>query len=60
LNDAIDVAVAQAVKLRKRNIILRLDVPFCRRLQADRDALQDSFTYCKMLVIPLPKRVRSR
>jgi signal transduction histidine kinase len=42
LNDIIDVAVAQAmVKLRKRNIILRLDVPDqLPSLQADRDALQ--------------------
>jgi signal transduction histidine kinase len=42
LNDVIDVAVAQAmVKLRKRNIILRLDVPDqLPPLQADRDALQ--------------------
>jgi signal transduction histidine kinase len=42
LNDVIDVAVAHAmVKLRKRNIILRLDVPDqLPPLQADRDALQ--------------------
>jgi signal transduction histidine kinase len=42
LNDVIDVAVAQAMaKLRKRNIILRLDVPDqLPALQADRDALQ--------------------
>ncbi len=42
LNDVIDMAVAQAlVKLRKRSIILRLDVPDqLPSLQADRDALQ--------------------
>ena len=42
LNDVIDIAVAQAMaKLRKRNIILRLDVPDqLPPLQADRDALQ--------------------
>jgi signal transduction histidine kinase len=42
LNDVIDIAVAQAmVMLRKRNIILRLDVPDqLPPIQADRDALQ--------------------
>jgi signal transduction histidine kinase len=42
LNDVINAAVAQAlVKLRKRNIILRLDVPDqLPALEADRDALQ--------------------
>ena len=42
LNEVIDISVAQAMaKLRKRNIILRLDVPDqLPPLQADRDALQ--------------------